>query len=76
MSDYRLIVTGVLVACGLAPRAVTWPVLDAVLCVLLLTAATVLAVGYVIREAVRELRFRREMRALDAVPVPQPEVLA
>jgi len=76
VSEYRLIMAGVAAACGLAPLVAVWPALDVVLCALVLSAAAGMAGGYVIREAVRELRFRREMRALDADPAPQPEVLA
>jgi len=76
MTEYRLNMLGVGVLLGLAPLTAVWPVIDVVMTTLFLGAAGVALVGYWLREAVRELRFRREMRALDAVPAPQPEVLA
>jgi len=48
--------------------------LDAVLCGLVLGAAGAAVAGYWLREAVRELRFRRDIRALDAHPPVRPEV--
>lgn len=64
-AEYRLIMAGFALLAMLAPLTAVWPALDAVLCGLLLGAAGAAVAGYWLREAVRELRFRREMHALD-----------
>lgn len=75
MNDYRLIMTGVALVAALAALTSVWPALDAVLVALLVTAAGGAVAGYWLREAVREYRFRREMRALDANPPARQEAL-
>jgi cytochrome bd-type quinol oxidase subunit 2 len=66
VNDYRLIMTGVALVAVLAAFTSVWPALDAVLVALILTAAGSAVAGYWLREAAREYRFRRDMRALDA----------
>jgi hypothetical protein len=66
MTEYRLIMTGIAVLCGLGAASAVWPVIDTVMTAGLLTLAGLAVTGYATREAVRELRFRRDMRALDA----------
>lgn len=66
MIEYRLIMIGIVGVCGLGFTTSLWPVLDLVITSALagaLVLAALLAGG---REAVREIRFRREMRALGA----------
>jgi len=75
MNEYRLIMTVLAVLVTLAPLTAIWPVLDAVLVVLLLGGAGAAVAAYWLREAVRQLRFRRDMRARDAHPPVRPEVL-
>jgi len=67
MTEYRLTVAVLIALCALAPLTLVCPVLDAVLVALLLGAAAAGVAGYWLREARRELRFRRDMRALDAL---------
>ncbi|GAA3225053.1 hypothetical protein GCM10017691_13590 [Pseudonocardia petroleophila] len=76
MNDYRLIMTGVALVAVLAAVTSVWPALDGVLVALILTAAGGAAAGYWLREAVRECRFRRDMRALDTNPSARQEVPA
>lgn len=66
MNEYRLVMAGLVTLVGLAPLTIVWPALDGIVCVLLLAGVLALVAGYWLREARRELRFRREMRALDA----------
>ncbi len=66
MTEYRLILAVLIGLCALAPLTLLWPVLDTVLCALLWGTVAAGVAGYWLREAVRELRFRRDMRALDA----------
>lgn len=68
MNEYRLILATLAGLCALAPLTLVWPALDAALCALLLAAGAAGVAGYWLREAVRELRFRRDMRALDSIP--------
>lgn len=68
MTEYRLILAALVGLCALAPLTLVWPALDAVLCALLIGAGAAGVAGYWLREAVRELRFRRDMRALDSIP--------
>jgi len=65
VTEYRLILAALVGLCALAPLTLVWPVLDTVLCALLLGAGAAGLAGYWLREAARELRFRRDMRALD-----------
>ena len=74
MTEYRVIMLGVGVLVGLAPLTAVWPVIDVVMTTLLLGAAGVALVWSVLREAVREFRFRREMRALDNARAGRAEV--
>jgi hypothetical protein len=74
MTEYRLIMFGVGILLGVAPLSAIWPVIDVVLTTLVLGIAGVALAGYWLREAVRELRFRREMRALDNVRPHRTEV--
>jgi hypothetical protein len=74
MTEYRLIMLGVGILLGLAPLSAVWPVIDSVMTTLLLGTGGVVMTGYWIREAVRELRFRREMRALDNARPHRTEV--
>ena len=74
MTEYRLIMLGVGILLGLAPLSAVWPVIDIVMTTLLLGTGGVVMTGYWIREAVRELRFRREMRALDNARPHRTEV--
>ena len=74
MTEYRLIMTGASVLLGLAPLTAVWPVIDVVLTTLVLGVAGAALAGYWLREAVRELRFRREMRALDNARPDRAEV--
>ncbi len=77
MNDYRLIMTGVVLVVALAPLTRVWPALDLALVVLIVGAVAAGVGGYWLREAVREYRFRRDMRALDARDVaraPRQEV--
>lgn len=67
MTEYRLILAAIVGLCALAPLTLVWPALDAVLCAVLLGAGAAGVAGYGLREAVRELRFRRDMRALDSI---------
>jgi len=64
--EYRLIMTGICVLCALAPAARIWPVIDLVITTALLTGIGLVLLVACAREAGREIRFRREMRALDA----------
>jgi hypothetical protein len=66
MTEYRLIMVAIVVLCGLGAASSIWPVIDAVMTAALLTLAGLTVAGYATREATRELRFRRDMRALDA----------
>lgn len=66
MTEYRLIMIGIVVVCGLGFTTSLWPVLDLVITSALAGALILAALLTVGREAVREIRFRREMRALDA----------
>jgi Flp pilus assembly protein TadB len=66
MTEYRAIMAGLGLLVALAPLTAVWPVLDTVLVVLLLVAAGSAVAGYWLREAARELRFQRDMGALDA----------
>lgn len=68
MTEYRLILAAIVGLCALAPLTLVWPALDAMLCAVLLGAGAAGVAGYWLREAVRELRFRRDMRALDSIP--------
>lgn len=68
MTEYRLILAVLVGPCALAPLTLVWPALDAVLCTVLIGAGAVGVAGYWLREAARELRFRRDMRALDSIP--------
>lgn len=72
--EVRLIMAGFALLAVLALLTAVWPALDTVLCGLLLGAAGAAVAGHWLREAVRELRFRREMRVLDAHPPVRPEV--
>lgn len=66
MTEYRLIMIGIVAVCGFGFVTSLWPVLDLVITSALagaLVLAALLAGG---RETVREIRFRREMHALDA----------
>jgi hypothetical protein len=74
-SDYRLIMTAVSVVCGLAVLCSVWPALDVWLTALLLGSLGVPVAGYLGREAVREMRFRRDMRALDRRDAARAAVL-
>lgn len=74
MNEYRLIMLGGVVLVGLAPLTAAWPVIDIVMTTLVLGGAGVALAGYWLREAVRELRFRREMRALDSARSDRTEV--
>lgn len=74
MTEYRAIMAGFALLTVLAQLTAVWPALDAILCGLLLGTAGAAVAGYGLREAVRELRFRRDMRALDAHPPVRPEV--
>jgi hypothetical protein len=65
-AELRLIMTGIAAVCGLAAGSAVWPVLDAVMTAGLLGALGLAVAGYLGRELVRELRFRADMRALDA----------
>jgi hypothetical protein len=76
MTEYRLIMFGMGVLVGLAPLTVVWPVIDVVMTTLMLGAAGFASASYWLREAVRELRFRREMRALDLARSDRTEVRA
>ncbi len=66
MTEYRLIMIGIVVVCGLGFATSLWPVLDLVISSALVGALVLGALLAGGREAVREIRFRREMRALDA----------
>lgn len=66
MSEYSRIMLALVTVCGLAAASAVWPVIDVVLTAGLLTFAGGLVAGYLGREVWRELRFRRDMRALDA----------
>ncbi len=66
MTEYRRIMTVVAGVCALAPLTAVWPGLDAWLTALLLGTAALAVTGYWMCEAIRELRFQLEMRALDA----------
>ena len=74
MTEYRLIMLCGGVLLGLAPLTAVWPVIDVVMTTLLLGTGGVVIAGYWLREAVRELRFRREMRALDSARPHRTEV--
>jgi hypothetical protein len=74
MTEYRLIMLGGGVLLGLAPLTAVWPAIDVVMTTLLLGTGGVVITGYWFREAVRELRFRREMRALDSARPHRTEV--
>ena len=63
--EFQLIMLGIGVLCGLAAASAVWPVIDVVMTVGLLGALGLLVAGYLGRELVRELRFRRDMHALD-----------
>ncbi len=76
MTEYRLILAVLVGLCALAPLTLVLPVLDVVLCALLLGTVAGGLAGYWIREAARELRFRRDMRALDTRDATRTEVLA
>lgn len=73
-AEYRAILAGLSVVALLASLTSVWPALDAVLGALLLGVIGTAVAGYWLREAVRELRFRRDMRALDCHPPVRPEV--
>lgn len=75
MNEYRLIMVVLVVLLMLAPLTAIWPALDVALVVLLLGGAGAAVAGYWLREVLRELRFRRDMRALDARSPVRPEVL-
>ena len=64
-TEFGLIMLGITVVCGLAAACSVWSALDGALTTLLLGCAGVLVAGYLGRDAVRELRFRLDMRALD-----------
>lgn len=66
MTEYSRIMLALVTVCGLAAASAVWPVIDVVLTAALLTGAGALVAGYLGRELWRELRFRRDMRALDA----------
>jgi hypothetical protein len=74
MTEYCLIMLGGGVLLGLAPLTAVWPVIDVVMTTLLLGTGGVVMAGYWLREAVRDLRFRREMRALDNARPHRTEV--
>ncbi len=63
--EIRLLMLGIGIVCGLAAASAVWPVIDVVMTVGLLGVLGLLVAGYLGRELVRELRFRRDMRALD-----------
>ncbi len=68
MSEYRAIMTGVYLLCGLACASGIWPLVERITTaafVALLALSGLAVAGYLGRELVRELRFRAEMRALD-----------
>lgn len=66
MNEYRLIMTGISVFCGLCAASGVWPVIDTVMTAGLLGLAGLAAAGHLVRTAVQELRFRRYLRDLDA----------
>ena len=64
-TEFRLIMLGIGALCGLAAASAVWPLIDVVMTVGLLGILGLLVAGYLGRELVRELQFRRDMRALD-----------
>lgn len=72
MNDYRLIMTGISVFCGLCAASSVWPVIDAVMTAGLLALAGLAVAGHLARAAVRELRFRRYLHDLDAHDAARP----
>lgn len=64
-AEMRPIMLGFGIVCALAAACSVWPALDAWLTVLVLVVVGTPVAGYLTREALRELRFRRDMRALD-----------
>lgn len=64
-TEFRPIMLGIGIVCGLAAASAMWPVIDVVMTAGLLAILGLLVAGYLGRELVRELRFRRDMRALD-----------
>jgi hypothetical protein len=65
-TEFRAIMAGVALVCTLAPLTLIRPIIDTIATAVLLGAAGAALAGYWFRELVRELRFRTEMRALDA----------
>lgn len=66
MIEYRLIMAVLTMLCAIAPLTIFWSVIDVIMTSLVVGAVAVGFLGYWFREASRELRFRREMRAFDA----------
>jgi hypothetical protein len=74
--DYGRIMAGAVLVVALVPLTAVWPALDAILVGLVLGGAGAAFAGYWLRELVRELRFRRDMRALDVRSAARAEVPA
>jgi hypothetical protein len=74
-TEFRLIMLGIGILCGLAAASAVWPVIDVVMTVGLLGVLGLLVAGYLGRELVRELRFRRDMRALDRLDATRAAAL-
>jgi hypothetical protein len=72
VNEYRLIMTGIAVFCGLCAASGVWPVIDTVMTAGLLCLAGLALAGHLVRAAVRELRFRRYLRALDTCDAARP----
>ncbi|MBN9102317.1 MAG: hypothetical protein J0I49_30095 [Pseudonocardia sp.] len=65
MIEYRLIMAVLTMLCAIAPLTIFWPVIDVIMTSLVAGAVLAGFLGYWFREAWRELRFRRDMRAFD-----------
>ena len=65
MIEYRLIMAVLTMLCAIAPLTIFWPVIDVIMTSLVAGAVLDGFLGYWFREAWRELRFRRDMRAFD-----------
>lgn len=72
MNEYRRIMTGISVFCGLCAASSVWPVIDTVMTGGLFGLAGLALAGHLARAAVRELRFRRYLRDLDAHDSARP----
>lgn len=66
MIEYRLIMGVLTMLCAIAPLTIFWPVIDVIMTGLVIGGVLAGFLGFWLREAWRELRLRRDMRAFDA----------